>query len=103
MNDFPSLETARELDAQDPLAKFRDQFHIPSENGKQDVYLAAVPKAMADVLLEHIGPQAENFLAEGELFVGVLQMHSISRISRRASRQKRHVFQLNPSRCRPAG
>ncbi len=40
--DFEKLaDRARELDARDPLARFRDQFHIPiDENGNQEIYFA---------------------------------------------------------------
>ena len=33
-----SLDKAKQLDANDPLASFRDQFFIPHENGNPDVY-----------------------------------------------------------------
>ncbi len=33
-----SLDKAKRLDANDPLASFRDQFFIPHENGNPDVY-----------------------------------------------------------------
>ena len=33
-----SFEFARQLDAEDPLGKFRDQFHQPSKDGKDRIY-----------------------------------------------------------------
>ncbi|QCW99144.1 kynureninase [Aggregatimonas sangjinii] len=33
-----SLEFARQLDAEDPLRKYRDEFHFPKVNGKQVIY-----------------------------------------------------------------
>jgi kynureninase len=33
-----SLEYARSLDSQDPLAAYRDRFHIPVINGKEQIY-----------------------------------------------------------------
>jgi len=34
-----TLSFAQELDQKDPLAKFREQFHIPTVNGNQQIYL----------------------------------------------------------------
>ncbi len=37
----PEVEFARGLDQRDPLAKFRDRFHVPSSaEGKAQVYFA---------------------------------------------------------------
>ena len=39
LSDKLSLDVARELDREDPLRGFRDQFHIPHIDGKPDIYL----------------------------------------------------------------
>jgi len=37
----PGREFAHELDRADPLARFRDQFHVPRrENGEEEIYFA---------------------------------------------------------------
>ena len=48
-----NLQTARQLDRQDPLARFRDDFHIPQWDGRPEIYLVGnslglQPKATAD-------------------------------------------------------
>lgn len=50
-----TLNAARDLDAQDPLASFRDQFHLPAESGKKDLYfvgnsLGLQPKSVAEYI-----------------------------------------------------
>ena len=39
MNFRNTLEFAREMDAQDPLAQFRNRFYIPQKDGKDCIYL----------------------------------------------------------------
>ena len=39
MNFRNTLEFAREMDAQDPLAKFRNRFYMPQKDGKDCIYL----------------------------------------------------------------
>ena len=52
----PGLDGARELDAQDPLAGFRDKFHIPAmADGAPEIYLCGhslglQPKTVADAV-----------------------------------------------------
>ncbi|TMU50826.1 kynureninase [Flagellimonas algicola] len=38
MSFHHSLEFAQQLDAQDPLAKYREEFHYPQHNGKDVIY-----------------------------------------------------------------
>jgi len=59
-----SLEHARQLDGNDPLRSFRDQFHIPHVEGKQDLYfvgnsLGLVPKRTAAYVQEELDRWAE--------------------------------------------
>lgn len=54
-----SLEFAQELDRNDPLGLFREQFHIPEVNGKPCVYLTGnslglQPKSTADVIQQEL-------------------------------------------------
>ena len=54
-----SLQHARDLDAADPLARFRDQFWIPQHEGQDGVYfvgnsLGLQPKTVAGVLTEEL-------------------------------------------------
>lgn len=54
-----SLQHARDLDAADPLARFRDQFWIPQHGGQDSVYfvgnsLGLQPKTVAGVLTEEL-------------------------------------------------
>jgi len=39
MSYKPGIEFAREMDGKDALACYRDQFHIPTKNGKECIYL----------------------------------------------------------------
>lgn len=55
MNPDFSLETARALDAADPLSRFRDRFFIPQHGGEDCVYLTGnslglQPRGAADAL-----------------------------------------------------
>ena len=55
MSNTVSLETARELDRDDPLASFRDRFFLPGENGRTDTYfvgnsLGLQPKLVPEYL-----------------------------------------------------
>ncbi|NND77567.1 MAG: kynureninase [Flavobacteriales bacterium] len=50
-----SLEYAKRLDAQDPLALFRGKFHLPQHNGKDSVYftgnsLGLQPRSAKDII-----------------------------------------------------
>ena len=59
MPDEKSLQHARDLDAADPLAHFRDQFWIPQHEGQDGVYfvgksLGLQPKTVAGVLTEEL-------------------------------------------------
>jgi kynureninase len=55
-----TLEYARELDAQDPLSKFRSQFHIPKHNTSGEVLyftgnsLGLQPKRAKELILEEL-------------------------------------------------
>jgi kynureninase len=55
MSNVFSLAQARQLDRDDPLKRFRDQFHLPYEADQQDVYfvgnsLGLQPKSVSDYL-----------------------------------------------------
>ena len=38
-HNITSPDHAKQLDANDPLGKFREQFHLPKVNGKEAIYL----------------------------------------------------------------
>jgi len=55
---------AKALDERDPLAQYRERFHIPTKNGKQLVYLAGnslgcQPKAVRDLIEQELEDWAE--------------------------------------------
>lgn len=55
MSNVFSLEQAQQLDRNDPLKRFRDQFHLPYESDQQDIYfvgnsLGLQPKSVTDYL-----------------------------------------------------
>jgi kynureninase len=58
--DFSNtLEFAAQLDANDPLQKFRDRFHIPRQDGKDKIYftgnsLGLQPKNVKDYVLQEL-------------------------------------------------
>ena len=60
MADFsPTLEFARELDRQDPLRSYREQFHFPQHQGSDVLYfcgnsLGLQPKGVKDALLQEL-------------------------------------------------
>jgi kynureninase len=69
MNYLNSSEFAKQLDAADPLGKFRQQFYIPRHNGKEVVYLTGnslglQPRATQDAILNELEDWA-NFGVEG--------------------------------------
>ncbi len=54
-----TLQFAQEMDAQDPLAEFKSEFHFPHKNGQQQLYfcgnsLGLQPKATAAYLNEEL-------------------------------------------------
>lgn len=60
-----TLTFAQELDAQDPLKDFRQEFIIPKENGKEIIYLCGnslglQPKATQGILQEQLNNWAEH-------------------------------------------
>lgn len=59
MSNVFSLEQARQLDRDDPLQHFRDQFHLPHEDGRQDIYfvgnsLGLQPKSVTKYVAEEL-------------------------------------------------
>ncbi|MGB1000165.1 MAG: kynureninase [Flavobacteriales bacterium] len=59
-----TLECARKLDAEDPLASFRSQFHIPKHEGKPSIYftgnsLGAMPKKATEAIQTELNDWAE--------------------------------------------
>lgn len=55
-----TLAFARKLDAEDPLKKYRQQFYIPQQNGKEVIYfcgnsLGLQPKAVRKTIAEELG------------------------------------------------
>jgi kynureninase len=59
MTTDTSLQHAQALDAEDPLASFRDRFWIPQSNGKQQTYLVGnslglQPKNVAGLVTEEL-------------------------------------------------
>lgn len=60
MDFLPTLDFARQLDAQDPLARFRAQYHIPSHtDGSPAIYfcgnsLGLQPKKAQDAILQEL-------------------------------------------------
>jgi len=63
MNFINSLEFARERDRYDPLAGFRERFHIPEMNGKPLLYFAGnslglMPRAVRETLEAELGDWA---------------------------------------------
>lgn len=72
MNYKQSLSFARQLDRQDPLRKFRQQFHIPPVNGKPSIYLCGnslglEPRSVKKFLLEELEDWAKLGV-EGHLY-----------------------------------
>ncbi|TDQ17346.1 kynureninase [Algoriphagus boseongensis] len=64
MNYEFSESFARELDAQDPLAHFRNRFHFPKVNGKEAIYfcgnsLGLQPKSAKDYLAKELSNWAD--------------------------------------------
>ncbi len=64
-----TLSFAQELDAKDPLKHFRDEFIIPTENGKEIIYLCGnslglQPKSVQATLQQQLAHWA-NFAVEG--------------------------------------
>ncbi len=63
--NHPTNESyARSLDAEDPLASFRDRFHIPQHNGKPVVYLTGnslgcQPRAVQGLVAQELEDWAE--------------------------------------------
>jgi kynureninase len=54
-----SLESAQQLDQQDPLKQFRDRFYIPQYNGKEKIYfdgnsLGLQPKTAKDYVVQEL-------------------------------------------------
>ncbi|MDB4778137.1 kynureninase [bacterium] len=61
-----NLQKARQLDSQDPLASFRDQFHLPLHQGKPQIYfvgnsLGLQPKRTS----EYVGQELEAWQTLG--------------------------------------
>lgn len=59
MNFLNTLNFAQELDSKDPLSSFRNEFIIPTENGKEVIYLCGnslglQPKATRDAVMEQL-------------------------------------------------
>ncbi|MEL7496799.1 MAG: kynureninase [Planctomycetota bacterium] len=59
MSPSPTLEFARQLDQQDSLAKFREQFFLPTTNGQQDLYfvgnsLGLQPKSVRQFVTQEL-------------------------------------------------
>lgn len=59
-----TLEFARQLDAEDPLKRFRDYFHIPQQNGKEKIYfsgnsLGLQPKTAEEYVLQELEDWAQ--------------------------------------------
>ncbi len=72
MDDFDDrLEYAAKLDREDPLAKYRDQFHIPQVEGQDSIYLTGnslglQPKTAREYVLEELDDWAK-YGVEGHL------------------------------------
>jgi kynureninase len=69
MNFTNTLEFAKQMDANDPLSAFRDQFYIPHVNGNTSVYftgnsLGLQPKITQDYVLNELEDWA-NYGVEG--------------------------------------
>ncbi|MDE3185863.1 MAG: kynureninase [Bacteroidota bacterium] len=69
MNFENRIEFARQLDKEDPLKKYRDQFYIPILNGKECIYftgnsLGLQPKSAQDYVLDEMENWA-NYGVEG--------------------------------------
>jgi kynureninase len=69
MNFENTVEFAKQLDEEDPLKKFRDQFYIPILNGKDCIYftgnsLGLQPKTAQDYVLDEMENWA-NYGVEG--------------------------------------
>ena len=43
MRELPTLEAARDLDLADPLSRFRERFHLPQHEGKDEVKRSDAP------------------------------------------------------------
>lgn len=59
MSEDLSLETARKLDREDPLRRFRDQFHLPQVAGRPEIYfvgnsLGLQPKRTAEYVAHEL-------------------------------------------------
>ncbi|MEO6820182.1 MAG: kynureninase [Ginsengibacter sp.] len=69
MNFENTLEFAQQLDKEDPLKKYREQFYIPIVHGKESIYfngnsLGLQPKSAQDAVLNEMEDWA-NFGGEG--------------------------------------
>jgi kynureninase len=71
MNYQATLSFAKKLDKEDPLATYRDQFHIPSSNNKDWIYmcgnsLGLQPKQTKEYINQELNDWAK-FGVEGHL------------------------------------
>ena len=63
---------AQEMDAQDPLAKYRDEFYIAEAHGKESIYfcgnsLGLQPKRTEAAIQQELKDQWLNFQAAGKI------------------------------------